>query len=131
MSCRNTKKPTKAKWLLGEDYPTVVEIESKGCRSRMTWRMSDKIKRWGITWQDSTPTNPAVPLGINGDLGSAIMMSLGMTLLALTSTPDERWENALVALLAVHPICAGEGEDDYIAVVLDAKFCHMELCTGA
>ena len=59
------------------------------------------------------------------------MMSHGMTLLALNSTPDERWENALAALLAVHPIRAGEGEDDYIAVVLDAKFCHMELCAGA
>ena len=59
------------------------------------------------------------------------MMSHGMTLLALNSTPDERWENTLAALLAVHPIRAGEGEDDYIAVVLDAKFCHMELCAGA
>ena len=131
MSCRNTKKPTKAKWLLGEDYPTVVDIESKGFHPRMTWRMSDKIKRWGITWRDSTPTNPVVLLEINGDLGSAIMMSHGMTLLALTSTPDKRWENALAALLVVHPIWAGEGEDDYIAVVLDAKFCHMELCAGA
>ena len=97
----------------------------------MTWRMSDKIKRWGITWRDSTPTNPAVSLGINGDLGSAIMMSHGMTLLALNSTSDEQWGNPLAALLAVHPIRAGEGEDDYIAVVLDAKFCHMELCAGA
>ena len=75
--------------------------------------------------------NPAVSLGINGDLGSTIMMSHGMTLLALNSTLDEQWKNALVALLAVHPIWAGEGEDDYIAVVLDAKFCHMELCVGA
>ena len=37
----------------------------------------------------------------------------------------------MAALLAVHPIRVGEGEDDYIAVVLDAKFCHMELCAGA
>ena len=131
MYCRNTKKPTKAKWLLAEDYPTAVDTESKGCRLRMTWRMSDKIKRWGITWRDSTSPNLAVSLGINGDLGSAIMMSHGMTLLALTSTTDERWANALAALLVVHPIRPSEGEDDYIAVVLDAKFCHMELCTGA
>ena len=131
MSSRNTKKPTKAKWLLGEDYPIVVDIQSKGIRPRMTWRMSDKIKRWGITWRDSTPMNPAVLLGINGDLGSAIMMLHGMTLLALNLTQDERWENALAALLTVHPIRAGEGEDDYIAVVLNAKFCHMELCAGA
>ena len=59
------------------------------------------------------------------------MMSHGMTLLALTSTPDEWWKNALAALLAIHPIRAGKGEDDYIAVVLNAKFCHMELCAGA
>ena len=131
MSYRNTKKPTKAKWVLGENYPTSVAIESKGCRPCMTWRMNHKIKRWGITWRDSTPTNPAVLLGINGDLESAIMMSHGMTLLALTSTPDGWWANALAALFAVHPIRPGEGEDDYIAVVLDAKFCHMELCAGA
>ena len=131
MYCRNTKKPTKAKWLLGEDYPTAVDIESKRCCPRMTWRMSNKIKRWKITWRDSTLTNPVVSLGINGDLGSVIMMSHGMTLLALTSTTDKRWANALAALLAVHPIRPCEGKDDYIAVVLDAKFCHMELCVGA
>ena len=88
-------------------------------------------KAMGHNWRDSTPTNPAVSLGINGDLGSAIMMLHGMTLLALNSILDERWGNPLAALLAVHPIWAGEEEDDYIAVVLDAKFCHMELCTGA
>ena len=59
------------------------------------------------------------------------MMLHGMTLLALTSTTDEWWANALAALLTVHPIRPGEREDDYIAVVLDAKFCHMELCAGA
>ena len=75
--------------------------------------------------------NLVVLLGINGDLGSAIMMSHRMTLLALTSTADERWANALVALIAVHPIWPGEGEDNYIVVVLDPKYCHMELCTGA
>ena len=77
------------------------------------------------------PTNSVVSLGINGDLGLTIMMSHRMTLLALTSTVDERWANVLVVLLAVHPIWLGKGEDDYIAVVLDAKFCHMELCAGA
>ena len=76
-------------------------------------------------------TNPAMSLRINGDLGSAIMMSYGMTLLALISTIDEKWANALAALLVVHPIRPGKGEDDYIIVVLDAKFCHMELCVGA
>ena len=59
------------------------------------------------------------------------MMSHGMTLFTLTSTTDKRWENALAALLVAHPICLGKGEDDYIAVILDMKYCHMELCTGA
>ena len=45
--------------------------------------------------------------------------------------PGRTMGNALAALLAVHPIRAGEGKDDYIAVVLDAKYCHMELCAGA
>ena len=130
-SSRNSKKPTKAKWLLGEDYPIAVDIESKGCGPRMTWQMSDKIKQWGITWRDSTPTNPAVSLGINGNVGSAIMMSHRMTLLALTSTTDERWANTLTALIAVHPIRPDEREDDYIVVVLDAKYCHIELCVRA
>ena len=131
MSCRNSKKPMKAKWLLGEDYLTAVDIELKGCRLQMTWRMSEKIKQWRITWRDSTPMNPTVSLGINGDLGMAIMMLHGMTFLALTSTADDRWANTLAALLAVHPIRPREGEDEYIAVVLDEKFCHMELCPSA
>ena len=59
------------------------------------------------------------------------MMSHEMTLLALISTTDERWANALAALLGVHSIRPDEGKDDYIAVFLDAKFCHMELCAGA
>ena len=70
-------------------------------------------------------------LGINGDMGSVIIMLHGMTLLALTSTADERWANALAALLMVHLIRPGKGEDDYIAIVLDAKFCRMELYAGA
>ena len=97
----------------------------------MTWKMSDKIRQWGITWRDFTPTNPAVSLGINGDLGSIVMMSLGMTLLALTSTTNDKWTDALAAFLVVHPIWLGEGEDEYIAVVLNTKFCHMVLCIGA
>ena len=59
------------------------------------------------------------------------MMSHGMTLLALISSTDERWANALATLIAVHPIRPGKGQDDYIAVVLDAKYYHMELCAGA
>ena len=31
----------------------------------------------------------------------------------------------------MHPIRAEDGEDDYVAVVLDATLCHMEMCAGA
>ena len=97
----------------------------------MSWRMNDKIKRWGIMWRDSTLTNASVSLGINGDLGSALMMSHGMTLLALREVHDDFFPFALAALVAVHPIRTGDGEDDYVTVVLDATLCHMEMCVGA
>ena len=97
----------------------------------MSWRMNDKIKRWRITWRDSTLTNASVSLGINGDLGSVLMMSHDMTLLALREVKDDFWLFALVALVVVHPIRARDGEDDYVAVVLDATLCHMEMCAGA
>ena len=97
----------------------------------MLWIMNDKIKQWGITWWDSTPTNTSVSLGINGDLGSALMMSHDMTLLVLREVHDEYFSFALAALVAVHPIRAGDGEDDYVAVVLDATLCHMETCVDA
>ena len=108
-----------------------LDIEYNGIQPRAAWRMSDKIHRWGITWRDSTPTNPNVSLGINGDVGSAIMMSHGMTLLAMSKVKDEVFAFALVALLAVHLIKAGDGDDDYIAVVMDATLCHMDLCASA
>ena len=66
--------------------------------------MNDKIKRWGIMWRGSTPTNASVSLGINGDLGLALMMSHGMTLLALREVKDDFWPFALAALVVVHPI---------------------------
>ena len=131
MSCRNTKKPIKAKWLLGEECAENVGVEWKGRVPQMSWIMNDKIKRWRITWQDSTPTNMLVSLGINGDLRSALMMSHGMTLLGLREVHDDFFPFALAALVAVHPIRAGDGEDDYVAVVLDATLCHMEMCVGA
>ena len=59
------------------------------------------------------------------------MMSHGMTLLAMSKIKDEMFAFALVALVAVHPIKAGNGDDDYIAVVMDATLCHMDLCAGA
>ena len=44
---------------------------------------------------------------------------------------DEFFPFALAALVAVHLIRAGDGEDDYVAVVLDATLCNMEMCAGA
>ena len=44
LSCRNTKKPTKAKWLLGEEYLIEINIECNGRRPQMLWRMSNKIR---------------------------------------------------------------------------------------
>ena len=112
--CRAAKKPTKAKWLLGDEYKMELDIEYNGIQPRAAWRMSDKIHRWGITWRDSMATNPNVSLGINGNVGSAIMMSHGMTLLAMSEVKDEVFAFALVALLAVQPIKASDGDDDYI-----------------
>ena len=63
-------------------------------------------------------------------MGSTLMMSNGMTLLALREVKDEFFPFAIVALVAVHPIRARDGEEDYIAVVLDATLCHMEMCAG-
>ena len=55
----------------------------------------------------------------------------GMTLLAMSEIKDEMFAFSLVALVAVHPIKAGDGDDDYIAVVMDATLCHMDLYAGA
>ena len=66
--------------------------------------MNNKIRRWRITWRDSTPTNSAVSLGMNGEISSIVMMLHGMTLLALTLIAEEKWLDALAALLVVHPI---------------------------
>ena len=59
------------------------------------------------------------------------MMSHEMTLLALTPIDKETLPNALAALVMVHLIRPGEGKDDYIAVILNATMCHMELYAGA
>ena len=55
----------------------------------------------------------------------------GMALLVLTSVYEETWPNALAALVVVHPIWPGEGEDDYIAVMLNATMCYTQLCANA
>ena len=59
------------------------------------------------------------------------MMFHGKTLLALIPVEDEMWPDALTALVVVHLIRAGDGEDNYIVVILDTTLCHMELCVSA
>ena len=54
-----------------------------------------------------------------------------MTLLVLTPIKDETWPDTLTTLVVVHPIWAGNGEDDYTSVILEATLCHMELCASA
>ena len=58
------------------------------------------------------------------------MMLLGMTLLVLQFVVDDNWSDAIETFLVVHPIQAGDGENDHIAVVLNAKLCHHEMCAG-
>ena len=59
------------------------------------------------------------------------MMSHKMTLLALTPIYEEMWPHVLATLVVVHLIRPGEGEDDYIIVVLNATMCYMQLYAGA
>ena len=73
----------------------------------------------------------AISLGINGNLRLAIMMSHEMTLLALVPVDEETWPDALAAVVVLHLIRPGEREDDYIAIILNATMCHMELYAGA
>uniref|UniRef100_A0A7I4DF76 Uncharacterized protein n=1 Tax=Physcomitrium patens TaxID=3218 RepID=A0A7I4DF76_PHYPA len=92
----------------------------------MAWEF--QYQTIGITWRQSSP-NTMATLGINAEVPS-LMVSHGMTLLNLKSVEDDVVPNAVAALLEVYPVRVGEGEDDYIAVVLDASLCHHELCLG-
>lgn len=92
----------------------------------MAWEF--QYQTIGITWSQSSP-NTMATLGINAEVPS-LMVSHGMTLLNLKSVEDDVVPNAVAALLEVYPVRVGEGEDDYIAVVLDASLCHHELCLG-
>jgi hypothetical protein len=38
---------------------------------------------------------------------------------------------AAVVLLVVHPLIEGDGKDDHIAVILNAKLCHHLCCIEA
>ena len=52
-------------------------------------------------------------------------------MLVLTPIEEETWPDALAVLVMVHPIRPSEGDNNYIAVVLNATMCHMELYTSA
>jgi hypothetical protein len=59
------------------------------------------------------------------------MVSTGFSILKVDYANDSIWEDAVAALIAVHPVVEGDGEDDHIAVIMNAKFCHHTCCTGA
>jgi hypothetical protein len=117
------------KWLLGEEEPANFNIEEEGIRPRATWRASPRIVRWGITWRQESPAVPA-SLGILGETPN-VMVSTGFSVLKVDYANDSIWDDAVVALIAVHPVVEGDGEDDHIAVIMNAKLCHHACCAGA
>jgi hypothetical protein len=122
-------KPQRVKWLLGEEEPANFNIEEEGIKPRATWRASLRIVRWGITWKQESPAVPA-SLGILGETPN-VMVSTGFSILKVDYANDLIWDDAVVALIAVHPVVEGDGEDDHIAVIMNAKLCHHACCAGA
>jgi hypothetical protein len=122
-------KPQKVKWLLGEEEPTNFNIEEEGIKPRATWRASPRIMRWSITWRQESPAVPA-SLGILGETPN-MMVSTGFSVLKVDYANDSIWDDAVVALIAIHPVVEGDGEDDHIAVIMNAKLCHHACCAGA
>jgi hypothetical protein len=59
------------------------------------------------------------------------MVSTGFSVLKVDYANDSIWDDAVAALIAVHPVVEGDGEDDHIAVILNAKLCHHVCCAGA
>jgi hypothetical protein len=122
-------KPQRVKWLLGEEEPANFNIEQEGIKPRATWRASPRIVRWGITWRQESLAVPA-SLGILGETPN-VMVSTGFSVLKVDYANDSIWDDAIVALIAVHLVVEGDGEDDHIAVIMNAKLCHHACCTGA
>jgi hypothetical protein len=117
------------KWLLGEEEPANFNIEEEGIRPRATWRAGPRIVRWGITWRQESPAVPA-SLGILGETPN-VMVCTGFSVLKVDYANDSIWDDAVVALIAVHPMVEGDGEDDHIAVIMNAKLCYHACCAGA
>jgi sRNA-binding protein len=59
------------------------------------------------------------------------MVSTGFSVLKVDYANDSIWDDAVVALIAVHPMVEGDDEDDHIAVIMNAKLCHHTCCAGA
>jgi hypothetical protein len=117
------------KWLLGDKEPANFDIEEEGIKPRATWRTSSRIMRWRITWKQESPTAP-VSLGILGETPN-VMVSTGFFILKVDYANDSIWDDAMAALIAVHPMVEGDGDDDFIAIMLNAKLCYHACYAGA
>ena len=58
------------------------------------------------------------------------MISHGMMLLALAAIDDNKWSDVVAALQMVHLVRVGDGEDNFIAVVMNTRLYNHELCCG-
>jgi hypothetical protein len=117
------------KWLLGDKEPANFNIEEEGIKPRATWRASPRIVRWGITWRQESPAAPA-SLGILGETPN-VMVSTGFSVLKVDYANDSIWDDAVATLIAVHPVVERDGEDNHIAVIMNAELCHHACCAGA
>jgi hypothetical protein len=85
--------------------------------------------RWGITWRQENPAAPA-SLGILGEAPN-VTVSTGFSILKVDYASNSIWDDAVVAFIAVHPVVEGDGKDDYITVILNAKLCYHACYAGA
>ena len=76
-----------------------------------------------------SPTTPTL-LGILGKTLN-VMVSTGFSVLKVDYANDSIWDDTVAALIVVHPVVEGDGKDDYIAVILNAKVYHHACCMGA
>ena len=53
-----------------------------------------------------------------------------MMLLTIVSIEDEKWSDTVVALLAEQFVRVEDGDNDYIAVVMNARLCHHDMFFG-
>ena len=75
-------------------------------------------------------TNLEITLGPNGSLAIKLMKSQGMTFLVLASIEDVKWNYVVVVLLVVHSVRVEDGDNNYIAVVINAQLYYCDLCSN-